>query len=89
VRKFYSTKQLSEIYTPLLTESFLKKSRMDTCTVDGPPFIKHGRKVVYEYEAVTKWIAGLGVVPKKPAPLGWRPGRPTKAQQVARRASAG
>ena len=62
---------------------------MDTCAIDGPPFIKRGRKVIYEHEAVARWIAGLNPMPTRKSPPYQRPGRPTKADQIARRASAG
>ena len=65
---------------------------MHGATKDGPPFIHHGRKVAYDRQDVDAWITAL----KRPAkqPIRARSGtgqigRPTKAQEIARRSSAG
>lgn len=92
---FYNTKELVGAFPSVFSESNLKKSRMDFSDVVGPPFIRAGRKIVYCRDDVLNWLDSLssrGVAKRDGNPSVRSPnkiGRPTKAQQIARRSSAG
>ncbi len=90
--EYYSTSELVEAYPALFSVSSLKKSRMHAATKGGPPFIHHGRKVAYARQDVDAWINALKNPTKQPPRARSETGqigRPTKAQEIARRSYAG
>lgn len=91
---YYTTKGLVDAFPAIFSSSSLKKSRMTYSETEGPPFKRRGRKVFYIHDEVVRWIESLNAshVPsvamhKAKVPPGV--GRPTKEQQITRRASAG
>ena len=88
MRHFLNTEQLATTYPALFSVSGLRKSRMRYPQMEGPPFLKLGKKVAYDEAAVDAWITARAVqvtVVEPPAPARGR-GRPTKSQEIARRA---
>lgn len=86
-----TTDQLANEYPALFTVSALRKSRMRHPQQDGPPFLKLGRKVAYSRAAVSAWVQAREVrcpdlfgEALSPPPV-IRRGRPTKAEEIARR----
>jgi len=89
---FYTTERLANEFPALFSISMLKKSRMRDADFVGPPFFQIGRKVIYSRSAVLEWIAQQQRSVNKPTPLAAfasvARGRPTKAQEIARRQRA-
>ncbi|MBI1198162.1 MAG: hypothetical protein GC203_09895 [Phenylobacterium sp.] len=89
--EYLNTEELVAAYPALFSVSMLKKSRMKYADVAGPPHINLGRKVVYDRSDVEAWLLGLKRVVQKSAAVApvvkLRRGRPTKADQIARRAA--
>jgi len=88
---FYTTEKLANEFPALFSTSMLKKSRMRDSDVVGPPFFQIGRKVIYSRSTVLEWIAQRQrSVNKSPslAIASHKSGRPTKAQEIARRQCA-
>jgi hypothetical protein len=97
VETFYNTEQLVDAFPSVFSISSLKKSRMLYSDIDGPPYIRVGKKkVIYDHAQVMTWLASRcggakSNVVQLPAPTRRKPspGRPTKAQEIAKRGSAG
>jgi hypothetical protein len=53
IKKFITEKDVSRDYS--ISTSWLQKRRKDC---DGPPFVRIGRKILYDVEAVDKWFRG-------------------------------
>ena len=89
---FLNTEQLSGGFPALFTVSMLKKSRMKYSTISGPPSFNIGKKVIYYRPDVLDWISSQKTNANKSAsPVQARragPGRPSKAVEIERRASA-
>ena len=89
--EYLNTEGLVAAYPELFSVSMLKKSRMQYADTSGPPHFNIGRKVVYARSDVEAWLAEKKLGQRKVAPLasvGKRcGGRPTKADQIARRAA--
>lgn len=91
---YYTTEGLADAFPAIFSESSLKKSRMTCSETEGPPFKRKGRKVFYVHDEVVRWIESLNAshapfVAMHKAKVAPGVGRPTKEQQIARRASAG
>lgn len=88
---YLSTQELVAAYPALFSVSMLKKSRMKYAEVSGPPHFNLGRKVVYDRSDVEAWLSEQKLGQRKIAPLApvgkRRGGRPTKEQEIARRAA--
>lgn len=67
----------------LLNHMRQEGSKRQVGVVDGPPFIRVGRKVLYRVADLESWAAAQ--VTFSPPP---RRGRPTRAEQIARRQAA-
>ncbi len=87
MRHFLNTEQLATTYPALFSVSGLRKSRMRYPQMEGPPFLKLGKKVAYDEAVVEAWITARqvpAVTVAEPAPIPKR-GRPSKAQEIAAR----
>jgi len=92
VSEYLNTEGLVAAYPELFSVSMLKKSRMQYADTSGPPHFNIGRKVVYARSDVEAWLSEKKLGQRNPTPLGsvtkLRVGRPTKAQEIARRQRA-
>lgn len=90
--EYLSTQGLVAAYPELFSISMLKKSRMKYADTSGPPHFNIGRKVVYARSDVEAWLSEMKLGQRKVAPLPpigkRRGGRPTKTDEIARRAAA-
>ncbi len=93
MRHFLNTEQLAATYPALFSVSGLRKSRMRYTQMEGPPFLKLGKKVAYDDAVVEAWTKTRE---RQPSPVDDPPElapilkryRPTKAQQIANRRAA-
>jgi hypothetical protein len=92
VSEYLNTEELVAAYPALFSVSMLKKSRMKYADASGPPHFKLGRKVVYARSDVDAWLSEMKVGQRRLAvvapPVNIRRGRPSKAQEIARRQRA-
>jgi hypothetical protein len=92
VIEYLNTEELVAAYPALFSVSMLKKSRMKYADVSGPPHFNIGRKVVYARSDVEAWLSERKLGQRRLVVVASRTesrrGRPTKADQIARRASA-
>lgn len=90
--EYLNTEGLVAAYPEIFSVSMLKKSRMKYADVSGPPHFNIGRKVVYARSDVESWLFEKKLGHRKsatPTPVvKLRLGRPTKADQIARRDAA-
>lgn len=95
MKMLYTTKQLAAVYPAAFSDSSLKKSRMSNTEIYGPPWKNSGSKVFYDHDEVLAWIAKLrpgraagGAEIASPSRRKSGGGRPTKAEEIARRQRA-
>jgi len=92
VSEYLNTEGLVAAYPELFSVSMLKKSRMKYADASGPPHFNIGRKVIYARSDVESWLSEKKLGQRKPAApapvVKLRVGRPTKADQIARRERA-
>lgn len=97
--EYLTQAELIAAFPRIFTTSLLKKSRMKSPPCDGPPYRRMGRRILYLRSEVEGWLAALpmGHAPALPrhlppdplAPATRKRGRPTKAEQMMRRATRG
>lgn len=90
--EYLNTEGLVAAYPKLFSVSMLKKSRMKYADTSGPPHFKLNRKVVYDRSDVEAWLTEQKLGQRKLAVIApltnTQRGRPTKAQEIARRQRA-